>query len=146
MKKCVVLLILALFLLGSAANAAITPLYHTYGNLKTAVLINVDGDQASTALSTSYIEPGKTRILGVRAVDIKGGTQSATEVYVSLADYTSTTTADLASYLIDEIEQSDSYGAYASYVEMGGLMVSRGLVVSQGTWTCVTIYYTDAHL
>jgi len=133
--------ILALLLICGVANAT-TAVYSGgtgVGTLKTVVLPNNSGAATTTAVSTSYIIPGKCKILWWRVVDTGYFTSGNTEVYASLSDYASATNGDTSSYLIDEIEQTSTATAYAVYE--GGLGVSRGVVVRQGAQTCVTIGY-----
>lgn len=139
MKK----LLLALFILALLAGPAlaITPIYEGasgMGELKTVVLINTADAGAKTDVSTSYVIPGKVKILGVSANDTSG--YAATEVYVALSDELEAGLADTDSSLMAELEANNKESIDKDFPQ-NGLSISSGLSVRQGAKTCVTIYY-----
>lgn len=121
-----------------AFAGTVTPTYggSGMGELKTVTLVNDSGTRAETTLSSTYIIPGKVKILGYTACTT--GTGTSTENLVALADLGAT--GDTASYIVSENESRNAEGLQVLFPG-NGLNISLGLHVGQGSRTCVTIYY-----
>lgn len=138
MKKIfAVLLALALMVGVSCEAMAVTESVSggtSLNKIRTYTIINHAVNSASTAISpTLYIIPGKCEIVGWHI----NPTSLNSEGLASLRDALTGAAPD--TYVINEAEATSTIPYDQIFPE--GIELSRGLVVNQGPYTSVTVYY-----
>ena len=142
-KLFVILTVLALLGLSTVAFAA--PMGGGgLGELKTYVSVNNSANGtftlASTAVLGTGLVPGKSQILGYRVNSITPS-GIAGECVAALTDCAATTTVAADSYIMSEIE--DPNGIATSDIFPYPMNIQSGLVIRQGAYTVVTVYYVN---
>lgn len=151
MKKLFSFVAIALFIIGlgvlsqseafaAAANITSYAGGMGLGDLRSITTINSDAAGYDvTTISSTYIEPGKCKILGYRASALAG---AMIEGVFSIRDAstTSVTTSNTDTLLFAE---NEVFTALPSTGEMfpAAMNIQNGLTIHQGPKTVVTVYY-----
>jgi hypothetical protein len=114
------------------------------GELKTYVSVNNTSTNAATLASTAAlgtgVVPGKSQILGYRVNSITP-TGIAGECVAALVDVAATTSLQADASIMSEIE--DPNGIATSDIFPMPMNLANGLVIRQGAYTIVTVYYVN---
>lgn len=138
MKKIFAVLLALALLVGVSCEAMAVTESATGGSslnkVRAYTIINNAVGSATTAISpTSYIIPGKCEIVGWHI----NPTSLNSEGVASLRDALTGAAPD--TYIINEAEGTSTIPYDQIFPE--GIEISRGVVVNQGPYTSVTVYY-----
>ena len=141
MKKILsILLVVGLVCIFSVSSFAQMTRFNEDQKILTVSNVNNAGSHSTTDITTTTVlVAGAHRILGYTVSAIAAG---GTEIYGTLYDSADTTDNLTTAKLIAEVE-SRSAGDTAQIWFPYPREITTGIIVQQGAFTCVTVYYED---
>jgi len=133
MKKLIISLVVALFLMGALNAYAVDT-----ANISQRVIINTDGYTLATAVPTTVLRPGKDYILRFQVTPIVPGGDLGLSTEAVAAIFDSSTLGGATNQFCEgEIESNDADSVEERYTNPMGF--KNGIVLTQGAQTVLLI-------